>query len=133
MRRRRAALAAGAVAAAVSAALAVPIGSADGSSVLHDGSVVARLRGSDVSIHATPGSARVLATVQSHTQFGSTTTLPVVSFRGRWVEVVSTALPNGVHGFVRLDRTWLRRDPVAIDGDLSGGCLRVCGEGGAVR
>src|SRR6476660_2227811 len=100
MRRSRAALAAGAVAAAVSAAIAVPSGSADGSSVLSHGSVVARLRGNSVSLYAAPGS-------------------PVVSVRSRSLEVISTALPNGVHGFGRTGQTWLRRDPIAIDVDLS--------------
>jgi lipoprotein-anchoring transpeptidase ErfK/SrfK len=133
MRRRRAALAAGAVAAAVSAAIALPSGSADGSSVLRHGSVVARLRGNSVSLRAAAGSAKVLATVNSRTEFGSATTLPVVSFRGRWLEVISTALPNGVHGFVRTGQTWLRRDPVAIDVDLSAHRLRVWRDGAVVR
>ena len=133
MRRRRAALAAGAVAAAVSAAIAVPSGSADGSSVLRHGSVVARLRGSSIPLRAAPGSAKVLATVSSRTEFGSTTMLPVVSFQGRWLEVISTALPNGVHGFVRTDQTWLRRDPMAIDVDLSARRLRVWHDGAVVR
>src|ERR1044072_2073948 len=157
MRRSRAALAAGAVAAAVSAAVTVPAGSADGSSVLSHGSVVARLRGSRVALHAAPGSARVLAVVNSRTEFSSPMTLPVVAFRGRcvevvsaalpnhvhggpvplpvvafrgrWLEVISTALPNNVHGFVRVARTWLRHDPVAIDVDLSARRLRVWRDG----
>src|SRR5689334_1107604 len=133
MRRSRAALAAGAVAAAVSAAIAVPPGSADGSSVLSHGSVVARLRGNSVLLYSAPGSSKVLATVNGRTEFGSPTTLPVVSFRGRWLEVISTALPNGVHGFVRTGQTWLRRDPVAIDVDLSARRLRVWGNGAVVR
>src|SRR6201989_3724441 len=90
MRRRRAALAVGAVAAAVSAAVAVPVGSADGSSVF-DGGVVARLRGERVSLRAAPGSSRVLAVVDRQTVFGSSTTLPVVSFHGRRLEGVFAA------------------------------------------
>lgn len=129
MRRSRAALAAGAVAAAVSAAVAVPQGSADGSSVLSHGSVVARPRGNSLSLYSAPGAAKVLATVNSRTEFGSPTTLPVVSFRGRWLEVISTALPNGVRGFVRTGQTWLRHDPVAIDVDLSSRRLRVWRDG----
>jgi L,D-transpeptidase-like protein len=97
--------------------------------VLRHGSVVARLRGNSVSLRAAAGSAKVLATVNSRTEFGSATTLPVVSFRGRWLEVISTALPNGVHGFVRTGQTWLRRDPVAIDVDLSSSRLRVWRDG----
>jgi hypothetical protein len=80
-------------------------------------------------LYSAPGSAKVLATVNGHTEFGSTTTLPVVSFRGRWLEVISTALPNGVHGFVRTGQTWLRRDPMAIDVDLSSRRLRVWRDG----
>jgi lipoprotein-anchoring transpeptidase ErfK/SrfK len=132
MRRSRAALAVGAVAAAVSAAVAIPGGSADGSSVFRQGSVVARLRSSTVELRSAPGSPRVLAVVRSRTEFGSATTLPVVSFRGRWLEVISTSLPNGVHGFVRTGQVWLRRDTLAIDVDLSARRLRVW-RGGVVR
>ena len=101
--------------------------------MLRHGSVVARLRGSSVSLRAAPGSARVLATVSSRTEFGSATTLPVVSFQGRWLEVISTALPNGVYGYVRIDQTWLRRDSMAIDVDLSARRLRVWRDGAVVR
>jgi lipoprotein-anchoring transpeptidase ErfK/SrfK len=91
--------------------------------------VVAQLRGTSVSLHAAPGSAHVLATIGSRTEFGSTTTLPVVSFRGRWLEVISTALPNDVHGYVRTGEVWLRHDAVAIDVDLSARRLRVWRDG----
>jgi hypothetical protein len=94
--------------------------------------VVARLRGSTVALHAAPGSARVLATVESRTEFGSATMLPVLSFQGVWLEVISSALPNDVHGYVRTGATWLHHDPVAIDVDLSARLLRVW-RGGVVR
>ena len=97
--------------------------------MLSHGSVVARLRGDDVALRAAPGSARVLAVVKGRTEFGSPTTLPVVAFRGRWLEVISPALPNGVHGFVRVAQTWLRHDSVAIDVDLSARRLRVWRDG----
>lgn len=125
MRRSRAALAAGAVAAAVSAAIAAPSGSAGGSAVFMDGSAVARLRGDAVSLRSAPGSARVLAVVGRTSEFGSPTTLAVVAFHGRWVEVISTKLGNDVHGFVPLRQVWLRHDPVAVDVDLSQRWLRV--------
>jgi len=94
--------------------------------------VVARLRSSSVELRSAPESPRVLAVVRSRTEFGSATTLPVVSFRGRWLEVISTSLPNGVHGFVRTGQVWLRRDTLAIDVDLSGRLLRVWRHGAIV-
>ncbi|HSC51826.1 MAG TPA: L,D-transpeptidase [Gaiellaceae bacterium] len=93
--------------------------------MLKQGSVVARLRGGEVSLRSAPGSARALAVVGRRTEFGSPTTLAVVAFHGRWVEVISPRLPNGVDGFVRLTDVWLRHDPVAIDVDLSQRQLRV--------
>src|SRR5262249_40917432 len=133
MRRMRAALAAGAVAAAVSAAPAVPSGSADDSAVFKQGSAVAQLRGADLALRSAPGSARVLAGVSRTTEFGSATPLPVVAFRGRWIEVISTKLPNGVHGYVRLDHVWLKHDALAVDVDLSQRLLRVWRHGVVVR
>ena len=129
----RAALAAGAVAAAVSAAPAVPSGSADDSAVFKQGSAVAQLRGADLALRSAPGSARVLAVVSRTTEFGSATTLPVVAFRGRWIEVISTKLPNGVRGYVRLDQVWLKHDALAVDVDLSQRLLRVWRHGVVVH
>jgi lipoprotein-anchoring transpeptidase ErfK/SrfK len=86
-----------------------------------------------VSLQAAPGSSRTLAVVKSRTQFGSRTTLPVVSFKGRWLEVLSSALPNGVHGYIRTGSVWLRHDPVAIDVDLSARRLRVWRDGVITR
>ena len=97
--------------------------------MLRHGSVVARLRGSSVALRAAPGPTDLLATVTRRTEFGSTTTLPVVSFQGRWLEVISATLPNGVHGFVRTGALWLRRNPTAIDVDLSARRLRVWRDG----
>ena len=42
--------------------------------MLSHGSVVARLRGNSVLLYSAPGSAKVLATVNGHTEFGSTPT-----------------------------------------------------------
>jgi lipoprotein-anchoring transpeptidase ErfK/SrfK len=125
MRRSRAALAAGAVASAVSAVLAVPVGQADGSALYRDGSVVARLRGATVALRAAPGSSRVLAVAQRTTEFGSPTTLAVAGTQGRWAEVMSPLLPNDVHGFVNRKLLRLSRVQIAVDVDLSRRELRV--------
>ena len=66
-----------------------------------DGTVVLRDR---------PG-GRVLASLGSHTQFGSPETVGVAVERGSWVGVISTHLPNGVLGWV--PRQELRLTPVA--------------------
>jgi lipoprotein-anchoring transpeptidase ErfK/SrfK len=133
MRRSRAALAAGAVAAAVSAVVAAPEGQADGSALYRYGSEVAVLRGSAVALRAAPGSTRVLATFARTTEFGSPTTFAVTGFRGRWAQVISPLLPNGVHGFVALRQLRLRHVRVAVDVNLSARRLRVWRLGAIVR
>ncbi len=125
MRRSYAAYAAGAVAAAVSAVLAAPAGSVVGSAVLPQGSQVAWPQEDKLALHPSPGSSQVSAMVGSRTEFGSPTALPVVAVRGGWVEVISTELRNGVHGFVRRAQVRLTSTPVAIDVDLSSRLLRV--------
>src|SRR5690349_14005641 len=125
MRRSRAALAVGAVASAVSAALAVPAAPADGSALYREGSTVARPRGATGSLRAGPGSERVLAVAKRTTDFGSPTTFAVAGVTGRWVEVISPQLPNGVRGFVNRKLLTLSHVRVAIDVDLSQRELRV--------
>ena len=125
MRRSRAALAAGAVASAVSAVLAAPQGQANGSALYRDGSVVAQIRAGSVALRAAPGSTRVLAVAARTTEFGSRTTFAVTGIRGRWAEVMSPLLPNDVHGFVRRSEVKLSRVRVALDVDLSARRLRV--------
>jgi len=125
MRRSRAALAAGAVASAVSAVLAAPEGQANGSALYRDGSVVAQVRVASVALRAAPGSGRVLAVAQRTTEFGSRTTFAVTAIRGRWAEVISPLLANDEHGFVRRSELKLGRVRVAIDVDLSARRLRV--------
>src|SRR4029450_6617331 len=102
MRRSRAALAAGAVASAVSAVIAAPEGQAGGSALYRDGSEGAVLRGSAVALRAAPGSTRVLATVARTTEFGTPTTFAVTGFRGRWAQVISPLLPHRVRRLARL-------------------------------
>jgi lipoprotein-anchoring transpeptidase ErfK/SrfK len=125
MRRSYAAYAAGAVAAAVSAILAAPGGTVVGSAAMRHGSQVAWLNERSVALHPAPGSHQVSATIAGRTEFGSRTSLPVVGARGEWLEVISTNLRNGVHGFVRRWQVRLTRSTVAIDVDLSGRLLRV--------
>ena len=121
----RAALAAGAVAAAVSAVLAAPEGQANGSALYRDGSVVAQVRAGSVALRAAPGSSRVLALAPRKTEFGSRTTFAVTGIRGRWAEVISPLLANDQRGFVRRSELKLSRVRVALDVDLSARRLRV--------
>ena len=125
MRCMRAALAAGAVAAAVSAVLAAPEGQANGSALYRDGSVVAQVRAGSVALRAAPGSSRVLALAPRKTEFGSRTTFAVTGIRGRWAEVISPLLANDERGFVRRSEVKLSRVRVALDVDLSARRLRV--------
>jgi lipoprotein-anchoring transpeptidase ErfK/SrfK len=129
----RAALAAGAVASAVSAVLAAPEGQADGSALYRDGSVVAQVRASSVALRAAPGSNRVLAVARRTTEFGSRTTFAVTGIRDRWAEVISPLLANDAHGFVRRSEVKVRRVRVALDADLSARRLRVWRGGVIVR
>jgi hypothetical protein len=94
---------------------------------------VAQLRGATVGLRAAPGSARVLATAARTTEFGSPTTFAVTGFRGRWAEVISPLLPNGVLGFVAVRQLRLRHVRVAVDVDLSARRLRVWLGGAIVR
>jgi len=132
MRRSYAAYAAGAVAAAVSAVLAAPGGTVVGSAALRHGSQVAWLKEGSVALHPAPGSPQVSATIASRTEFGSRTSLPVIAARGEWLEVISTKLRNGVHGFSRRWQVRVTRSPIAIDIDLSGRLLRLWRRGTVV-
>src|SRR4029453_11574327 len=96
MRRSRAALAAGAVASAVSAVIAAPEGQGGGGGWYRDGSEGAVPRGSAVALRAAPGSTRVLATVARTTEFGSPTTFAVTGFRGPSAQGISPLPPNRV-------------------------------------
>jgi lipoprotein-anchoring transpeptidase ErfK/SrfK len=133
MRRSYAAYAAVAVAAAVSAVLAAPGGTTVGSAALRQASQVAWPKDGSVALHAAPGSPKVAAVVGTRTEFGSRTSLPVVAWRGSWLEVISARLPNGVHGFVRRAEVRLTSIHVAIDVDLSRRELRVWDRGSVVR
>jgi hypothetical protein len=68
--------------------------------------------GRDLVVRSSPG-GRLVARLGQLTEFGSPQTVSVVKRRGRWLGVVTTALPNGTLGWVdsragvRLTRTRL--------------------------
>ena len=55
--------------------------------------------GGKLVVRARPGGA-IVARLGARTEFGSPTTLAVAAKRGRWLGVVTTALPNGRLGWV---------------------------------
>jgi len=67
-------------------------------------------RAGSVVLRRQPGGA-ALATVRARTEYGSRQTVGVARTRGNWVAVISTALPNGVLGWVPRKELSLR--PVA--------------------
>jgi hypothetical protein len=70
----------------------------------------------DVVLRDRPG-GKALATVGTHTEYGSPLKVGVVASRGSWVGVISTALPNGVLGWVPRKDLTLR--PVAWSIEIS--------------
>ena len=85
-----------------------------------------------VVLRQRPG-GRALATVRARTEYGSWQTVGVAATRGNWVGVISTALPNGVLGWV--PRKDLKLRPVAwsIDISLSSRTLALFHNGVVVR
>ena len=79
-----------------------------------------------------PG-GRVLATVRARTEYGSRQTVGVAATRGNWVGVISTALPNGVVGWVPRQELTLRRVAWSIDISLSSRTLALSHNGVVVR
>jgi hypothetical protein len=79
-----------------------------------------------------PG-GRVLATVRARTEYGSRQTVGVAATRGNWVGVISTALPNGVVGWVPRKELTLRRVAWSIDISLSSQTLALSHNGVVVR
>src|SRR5262245_1762059 len=132
MRRSSLVRAVCAVAATVLAAFAVEIATAT-APLYSRGSEVAYLKGGAVSLHAAPGSSRVLIRIASRTSFGSPSRLGVVSRSGGWVTVISTALPNGVHGFLRRTEVGLWRQPYVVEVDRSARLATVWRWGVRVR
>ena len=89
-------------------------------------------RGDSVALRQRPG-GRVLATVRARTEYGSRATVGVAQTRGSWVGVISTALPNGVLGWVPRKELSLRRVAWSIDISLSARTLELSHNGAVVR
>ncbi len=70
------------------------------------------------ALRATPGGRR-LARIATRTQFRSPTVLAVVARRAGWLEVISSALPNGRHGWIPAWRATLYGTDVDIAVDRS--------------
>jgi lipoprotein-anchoring transpeptidase ErfK/SrfK len=90
--------------------------------------------GGKLVVRARPGGA-VVARLGARTEFGSPTTLSVVTKRGRWLGVVTTALPNGRLGWVdsRESAFTRTRTRVRVTVDLSARRLVVRRGDRAVR
>jgi lipoprotein-anchoring transpeptidase ErfK/SrfK len=71
-----------------------------------------------VALRAHPRGPAV-ARLGAVTEFGSPQTLGVIRRRGRWLRVVSTALPNGRLGWVRAHSVRLTTTPKSLKIDLS--------------
>src|SRR5580765_1875882 len=71
-------------------------------------------RGDSVVLRARPG-GKALATVRARTEYGSLQTVGVAESRGNWVAVISTALPNGVLGWVPRKELTLRQVAWSIE------------------
>jgi lipoprotein-anchoring transpeptidase ErfK/SrfK len=69
-------------------------------------------------LYASPGGV-VITRLSTRTEFGSSQTLGVVRHRGRWLAVVSTAMPNSRLGWVRARAVRLTQTPMSLVLDLS--------------
>jgi L,D-transpeptidase catalytic domain len=89
-------------------------------------------RADSVVLHQRPG-GRALATVLARTEYGSQQTVGIAETRGNWVGVISTALPNGVLGWVPRKDLSLRRVAWSISISLSSRQLVLTRNGAVVR
>ena len=89
-------------------------------------------RTDSVVLRQRPG-GRALATVRAHTEYGSQQTVGVAETRGNWVAVISTALPNGVLGWVPRKQLSLRAVAWSISISLSSRQLVLSRNGEVVR
>ena len=87
---------------------------------------------SDVVLRAHPG-GKALATLGTHTEYGSPLTVGIAESRGNWVGVISTALPNGVLGWVPRKELRLRKVAWSIEISLSSRTIFVRRNGEIVR
>jgi hypothetical protein len=86
----------------------------------------------DVVLRDRPG-GKALATVGTHTEYGSPLKVGVVASRGSWVGVISTALPNGVLGWVPRKDLTLRPVTWSIEISLRARTIVVRKNGEVVR
>lgn len=86
-------------------------------------------------VRTAPNGGSVAADVGSHTAWGSRTTLAVAGVDGRWARVLTSEMPNGDLGWVKLDRRRLGSyyTPDSIDVDLSARTVTVTRDGEPVR
>jgi L,D-transpeptidase catalytic domain len=89
-------------------------------------------RAQSVVLRQRPG-GRVLATVAARTEYGSLQAVGVAATRGDWVGVITTALPNGVLGWVPRKDLSLRRVAWSIEISLHSRMLELSHEGVVVR
>jgi hypothetical protein len=86
----------------------------------------------DVVLRSHPGGA-ALATIGTRTEYGSPLTVGIAKARGNWVGVISTALPNGVLGWVPRKELTLRPVAWSIQISLSSRTIVVRKDGAIVR
>lgn len=89
-------------------------------------------RADSMVLRRQPGGA-ALATVSARTEYGSLQTVGVARTRGTWVAVISTALPNGVLGWVPRKELSLRRVAWSIAISLSTRRLVLTRDGVVMR
>jgi hypothetical protein len=101
-----------------------------------EGSLVAYVRpGRRVALRARPN-GRSVGVIGAHTVYGSRLAMPVVRRRhGRWLGVVSAAMPNGRLGWIDETARSLAfgRVPLELETDLSRRLLRVWSRGRVIR
>ena len=90
----------------------------------------ARPAAATIALRTAPG-GRVIARLGRHTPFGSPLVLGVAARRGRWVGLISTALPNGRLGWTQARALRFATARYAIRVDLSARTL-VLEHGGLV-
>ncbi len=98
---------------------------------LADGQPIAILR-RDTALRVSPGGRR-LATLRTHTQFGSPRVAAVTSEHGRWLRVLSEQLPNGHAGWIPGAAANVVASPWTVRADLSQRTVEVRRAGRLVR
>jgi lipoprotein-anchoring transpeptidase ErfK/SrfK len=95
------------------------------------GALVALVRHA-TKMHVAPA-GRVLAKLPTKTEFGSPQALPVVTYRGNWLGVVSSLAGNGKLGWIQRSAVTLGREPWELKVSLSARRLTVLHNGRALE